>query len=159
MKLLAIDPGVERVGIAVLEKDTSGKEILLYSDCFKTSAKLPHPQRLALIGSELKKIITTYNPTALAIEKLFFETNVKTAMIVAEARGVMLYEAASIGMDIYEYTPLEIKVAVTGYGKSDKHAVMSMVPRLISLPEQKRLDDELDAIAIGLTCFAYSKKR
>ena len=156
MIILGIDPGVERVGIAVLEK-TTGKEILLYSDCFKTSSKLPHAERLALIGNEIAKIIKKWKPEVLAIEKLYFENNQKTAMVVAEARGVMLYEGKKAGLEIREYTPLEIKVAVTGYGKSDKHAVMAMVPRLIVLPPKKMIDDEMDAIAIALTGFAHKK--
>ena len=157
MKVLAIDPGVERVGIAVVEKIGGAKETLIYSDCFKTSSKLPHPERLTLIGTEIARIIKEYKPQALAIEKLYFETNVTTAMAVSEARGVILYEAARCGMPIFEYTPLEIKVAVTGYGKSDKKAVMYMVPKLIKLPDQKMIDDEMDAIAIALTCFAHEK--
>jgi crossover junction endodeoxyribonuclease RuvC len=95
----------------------------------------------------------------MAIEKLFFETNTKTAMVVAEARGVLLYEGARAQLSIFEYTPLEIKVAVTGYGKSDKQGVMDMVPRLIALPVRKMIDDEVDAIAVALTCFAIAKLR
>ena len=156
MRVLGIDPGIERVGIAVVER-TAGKEFFLYSNCFKTSAKLPHAERLFLIGEELRKIIAEWKPKALAIEKLFFETNTKTAMSVAEARGIMLYETARAQLQIFEYTPLQIKVAVTGYGKSDKKAIMEMVPRLIKLPARKMIDDEVDAIAIALTCFAYEK--
>lgn len=154
MRILGIDPGIERVGIAVVDK-VGGKETYLYSECFKTSAKLAHSERLALIGAEMARVIGEWKPDAMAIEKLFFEKNTTTAMGVAEARGVMLYEAARAKLSLYEYTPLEIKVAVTGYGKSDKHAIMDMVPRLIKLPARKMIDDEVDAIAIGLTCFAY----
>ncbi len=164
MRIIGIDPGIERVGIAVIEK-IGGKETYLFSECFKTSAKLSHYERLRLIGEEISRLITTYNPDGLAIEKLFFETNTKTAMVVAEARGMMLYVCALAKLSIFEYTPLEIKVAVTGYGKSDKHAVMHMVPKLIKLPErtdstnspQVMIDDEVDAIAVALTCFAYQK--
>lgn len=156
MKVLAIDPGIERVGIAVIEK-TKEKETLLYSDCFKTSKNLSHTERLTLIGKEIDSVIQTHTPESLAIEKLFFETNTKTAMNVAEARGVVLYIAGTHNLSIFEYTPLEIKVAVTGYGKSDKKAVMDMVPRLIKTPERKIIDDEMDAIAVGLTCLAYEK--
>ncbi len=156
MRILGIDPGIERVGIAVVER-VNGKETYVYSACFKTSAKLSHAERLALIGAELAKTIETWNPEGMAIEKLFFETNTKTAMSVAEARGVMLYAAADAGLHIYEYTPLEIKVAVTGYGKSDKRAIMDMVPRLLKLPARKMIDDEVDAIAVALTCFARER--
>ena len=145
MKILGIDPGIERVGIAVIE-------------CFKTSSKLSHSERLKLIGEEISTVITKYNPDALGIEKLYFETNTKTAMAVAEARGMMLYVCALAKISIFEYTPLEIKVAVTGYGKSDKQAIMHMVPKLIKLPtERNMIDEEVDAIAVALTCFAYQK--
>jgi len=154
MRILGIDPGIERVGIAIVER-VNGKETHLFSDCFKTSAKLSHSERLNLIGEELARVMSEWKPDALSIEKLFFETNTKTAMAVAEARGVMLYEAARAKLKLFEYTPLQIKTAVTGYGKSDKKAIMDMVPRLIKLPDRKMIDDEVDAIAIALTCFAY----
>ncbi len=156
MRILGIDPGIERVGIAVVER-INGKETWIYSDCFKTSAKLSHSERLFLIGKEVSRVIQEYSPKAIAIEKLFFETNTSTAMNVAEARGVMLYCAAMHFLVVYEYTPLQIKVAVTGYGKSDKKAVMVMVPRLIKLPERKMIDDEVDAIAVALTAFAHER--
>ena len=156
MKIVGIDPGVERVGIAVLEK-VGGKETFVYSECFKTSPKLSHAERLQLIGKEISGVIKKWKPDGMAIEKLFFETNTKTAMSVAEARGVMLYAGACAELSIFEYTPLEIKVAVTGYGKSDKKAIMEMVPRLIKLPVRKMIDDEVDAIAVALTCFAHEK--
>lgn len=156
MKILGIDPGIERVGIAVVEK-TNGKECYLYSECFKTSSKLSHSDRLKLIGEEISLIIKKYKPDALSIEKLFFETNTKTAMSIAEARGMMLYVCSLANLSIFEYTPLQIKVAVTGYGKSDKKGIMHMVPKLIKLPEREMVDDEVDAIAIALTCFAYEK--
>lgn len=156
MRILGIDPGVERVGIAVIEK-SGAKEQYVFSECFKTSAKLSHAERLALIGKEVAKVIADHNPKALAIEKLFFEKNTTTAMAVAEARGVMLYEAAQKGLRIFEYTPMEIKVAVTGYGKSDKTAIMAMVPRLMQLPTRKMIDDEVDAIACAITCFAHER--
>ena len=156
MRILGIDPGIERVGIAIVDK-VAGKETWVYSDCFKTSAKLSHAERLSLIADELQKVITEYSPVGMAIEKLFFETNTKTALSVAEARGVMLYCAAHAKLSVFEYTPLQIKVAVTGYGKSDKTAVMAMVPRLVKLPQRKMIDDEVDAIAIALTAFAHER--
>jgi crossover junction endodeoxyribonuclease RuvC len=154
MKILSIDPGFERVGIAVIEKIPKEKDSLVYSNCFKTSAKLPFADRLTLIGNELETIIKKYKPEFLAIEKLYFTTNQKTAMGVAEARGVIIYTANRNGLKIFEYTPPQIKVAVTGYGKADKNMVISMVPKLIEMKKQTQSDDELDAIAIGLTCLA-----
>ena len=158
MKIIAIDPGYERVGIAVLEKGT-GKEELLFSECFKTLASESAEERLVQIGHEIESLIKKYKPEALAIENLFFKNNAKTAMKVSEARGVMLYEAAKNNLKVLEFTPLQIKVAVTGYGKSDKEQVTEMVKRLIKITEPIIYDDEYDAIAVGLTFFASHRNR
>lgn len=157
MNILAIDPGYERIGIAIISRIPAHKDTLLYSNCFKTSSALAFHERLTAIGNELEKLIQEYKPTSLAIEKLYFQNNQKTAMGVAEARGVIMYTASRNNLSIYEYTPPQIKVAVTGYGKADKKMVMSMVPKLIRIPETLTSDDELDAIAIGLTCLACIK--
>ncbi len=156
MRIIAIDPGYERLGIAILEKET-GKEKLIFSECFTTSVKEKHENRLKLIGMEIGRIIKKYGPEAMGIETLFFKTNAKTAMKVSEARGIMLYEAAKNNLNILEFTPLQIKVAVTGYGKSDKDQVTEMVKRLIKIESPIKYDDEYDAIAVGLTFFAYYK--
>ena len=129
----------------------------MYSECFKTSAKIPFYERLKNIGTEVEEIIEKYKPTSLAIEKLYFTTNQKTVMGVSEARGTILYVAVKKGLEIYEYTPPQIKVAVTGYGKADKGMVMSMVHKLIDMAKKTDSDDELDAIAVGLTCLACEK--
>lgn len=154
-RILSIDPGFERIGIAIIEK--SQKEELVYSDCFKTNPKLPLNERLMLIGKEVGQIIKKYSPSALAIEKLYITNNQKTAMGVAEARGVIIYESTVNNLSIFEYTPPQIKLAVTGYGKATKDMVMNMVPRLIYMDKKTNSDDELDAIAIGLTYFAIEK--
>lgn len=157
MRILSIDPGFERIGIAIIEKTFLQKDRLVYSECFKTSAKIPFCERLEKIGTEVEKVIKKYKPSALAIEKLYFTTNQKTVMGVSEARGVIVYVSAKNGLPVYEYTPPQIKVAVTGYGKASKAMVMSMVPKLIDIDENINSDDELDAIAIGLTCLACEK--
>lgn len=157
MKILSIDPGFERVGIAVIEKTNLKKDKLVYSECFKTSAKIPFHERLTLIGNKVEEVIKKYKPKVLAIEKLYFTTNQKTVMGVSEARGVIIYSASRNGLNIFEYTPPQIKVAVTGYGKASKEMVMSMVPKLIEVDSGVNSDDELDAIAIGLTCLACEK--
>lgn len=162
MKIISIDPGYERLGVAIIEKNKNERENLIFSECFKTSAKLPHSERLTLTGNRIKEVIKKYKPEHLATEKLFFSGNQKTAMLVAEARGVILYAGSSSGLEIFEYTPNEVKIAITGYGKSEKKQVISMVERLISLPQGKTLgkqrsDDEFDAIAIGLTHFATQR--
>jgi len=158
MKVLSIDPGYERLGIAVLEKPVRGKEILLFSECFKTPAQAPFSERLTMIGSEIEKVIKKFSPEALAIEELFFSGNQKTAMHVSEIRGAIIYIASKAGLDIFEYKPVEIKVAVSGYGKSDKKQVTEMVKRLIEIKKEIKHDDEYDAIAIGLTHFACAKQ-
>lgn len=159
MKILGIDPGYERLGIAILEKGSNDKrERVLHSECFKTPAKMEFSERLLLVGEKIKNIIKTHGPEMLAIETLFLSTNQKTAMRVAEARGVVIYEAKSSGVDIFEASPLEIKMAITGYGKSDKEQVMKMIKMLVQVDKSKKSDDELDAIGIALTGFAMIKK-
>lgn len=153
MRIMAIDPGYEKMGVAVLEK-ISGKETLLFSECFKTSSKTPHQERLKELGMEVSRVIKKFKPQCLAIEKLFFTTNQKTVMLVSEARGVIIYEATLAGLTVSEYTPLEVKVAVTGYGRSDKGQMKFMVEKLITIGKKIREDDEYDAIALGLTFFA-----
>jgi crossover junction endodeoxyribonuclease RuvC len=157
MKILSIDPGFERIGIAVIERRPKQKDVLVYSDCFKTSAKIPFHARLTAIGNEIERVIKKYKPQALAIEKLYFTTNQKTVMGVSEARGVIVYSASRNGLSIFEYTPPQIKVAVTGYGKASKDMVIRMVPKLINIDNSIDSDDELDAIAIGLTCLACER--
>lgn len=155
MVILAIDPGYERLGIAILKKEkTDKKESLVFSECFHTSSKDAHAIRLGQIQTHLETIIEQHKPHTLAIETLFFSKNTKTALKVAEARGVLIATCAARGMEVVEFSPQDIKIAVTGSGSSDKHHIIKMIPMLIPLPPQKRLDDEYDAIATGLTYFA-----
>ncbi len=154
MKLLAIDPGYERLGIAVMEKPARGREVLLYSDCFRTSAKLPFSERLSMIGGEIARLIKEFKPEALALETLFFSTSKTTAMRVAEARGVIVYEAARHDIAVKEFGPGEIKAAIGSDGRADKKQIMAMLPRLITIEKPIKHDDEYDAIAVGLTFFA-----
>jgi len=154
--LAFFDPGFERLGVAVVEKSRT-KEVVLYSDCVRTSAALPFAERLRILGEAAEDLMALWEPEAVALEQIFFEKNAKTAIGVASVRGVLAYIAASHALPVYEYTPLEVKVAITGFGRSDKAAVATMVKRLVSIPLKKRLDDELDAIAIGLTCLAAAR--
>jgi crossover junction endodeoxyribonuclease RuvC len=156
MKVIAIDPGYERMGVAIIEK-ISGKEVLLFSECFKTSPKIPHEERLKLIGQEIEILIKKYKPEAMAIETLFFKNNQKTAMHVSEARGVMLYVASVADIPVKEFSPMAIKIAVTGYGSSEKGQVTEMVKKLIKINTDIKYDDEYDAIAVGLTYFASTR--
>lgn len=160
MIILGIDPGYERLGIAVLEKNHGDKkETLLFSTCFKTKAALPLPERIFMVGAEVARVINDWKPKALAIEKLYFEKNTSSAMGVSEARGAIIYAARSAGLDIIEFTPQQIKSAVTGYGKATKDGVQSMVRKLIAIPTTVKQDDEIDAVAIALTGFATNKLR
>jgi len=172
MRILGIDPGYERLGVAVVEpsfaKATQGKKryehIVVFSECFKTSAKLEFQERLFLIGEEIKKVIAKYKPEVLSIETLFLNTNHKTVMRVAEARGVIIYEAARAHLKIFEASPPQIKIATTGYGKANKEQIIKMVKILVDVdkskiypPNGRASDDELDAIAIALTALACLK--
>ncbi len=153
IRVLAFDPGFERLGVSVIEK-IGGKEKLLHSDCIRTSASLPFHERLGILGAAAEALVEMYAPTMVALEDLYFAKNAKTAMKVAEVRGMLSYIAASYGLPLYQYTPLQVKIAITGFGRSEKSAVALMVSRLLAISDKKRLDDEVDAIAVGLTCLA-----
>lgn len=161
MRILGIDPGYDRVGIAVIEKLPSSKETVLHSECLQTSVKDDFYTRLGQVGAKIAEIVEEYSPNALAIETLFITKNQKTAMRVAEARGVIMHEAIRKNIPVCEYTPLQIKIAVTGHGASDKAQVMKMIPLLVKIPRKNTSpageDDEYDAIAVALTCLAREK--
>lgn len=157
MRILAIDPGYDRLGVAVVEGNAS-RPILVWSDCILPE-KGARENRLAHVSSAVTKAVHEYKPDALAIEILFFNKNIKTAIGVAEARGAILAAAGMLSVPVVEYSPQQIKSAVTGHGGADKSAVARMVPKLLSLPEKKRLDDEMDAIALGITALASGLSR
>jgi len=152
MRILGIDPGFDRLGVAVVEGDPS-RPTLLMSDCI-TPAKGERSERLATVSRTITSAIAKYAPDALAIETLFFNANKKTALGVAEARGAILAAAGLASLVVMECTPQQVKIAITGHGGADKNSVADMIPRLLTLPAKKRLDDELDAIAIGITALA-----
>ena len=156
MRVLAVDPGYDRLGVAILEHQ-NGKEHLLYSTCIQTNKDDDLAERIFAAGEKLEELVKKYTPDTVAIETLFFNKNVKTAVAVAQARGMVLYLAKQHGCVVYEFGPQEIKVAVTGYGKSDKHAVIDMVKRLVPKIPEEALDDEYDAIAVGITCLAHHR--
>ena len=156
MKILAIDPGYERLGIAIINKERGKKEALIHSECFKTDAKSPFEERLLEIGNKLEELISLHKPAVLAIETLFFSKNTKTAMRVAETRGAIIYICKKNNLLIKEINPMEIKLAVTGDGKSDKHQIIKMVQLILNM-NKKTTDDEYDAIACGLACGAFLK--
>ncbi|HDO23846.1 MAG TPA: crossover junction endodeoxyribonuclease RuvC [bacterium] len=155
MIILGIDPGFERLGCAILEKSPKGEE-LIYSTCLVSDRKFPYEKRLFFLGEKLGKIINKHKPDILAIEKLFFTKNQKTAMKVAEARGMILFLAASQKIPVKQFTPLEIKIALTGYGRAKKEQVKEMVTAILKLKKTFKFDDETDAIACALTCSSVS---
>jgi len=157
MRVLAIDPGYDRLGIAVLEKKENTKEVLLFSECFKTSTKDEFYDRIAQIQKRIEWVLNKYSPDDLSIETLFFNQNVKTALKVAESRGVVIATSRNFGLDIFEYSPQQIKTSVTGDGGSDKTSVIKMIPLLITIEKEIKVDDEFDAIAAGI-CHISSKK-
>ncbi|OGG57942.1 hypothetical protein A2853_03385 [Candidatus Kaiserbacteria bacterium RIFCSPHIGHO2_01_FULL_55_17] len=164
MRVLAIDPGYGRCGVAVLEKNggpstslRAGKEVLLYSACIETSASAEFPERLATVADTCARLLKKHKPDALALEKLYITKNQKTAMRVAEVRGALINVAASAHVPIFEYTPSEVKAAAAGYGNADKRAVIKMLHALVTIRTDIRHDDEYDAIAIGVTHLARSR--
>lgn len=157
MRVLAIDPGYDRLGIAVIEGNAS-RPSLIMSDCILPK-KGHREKRLAEVAIAISDSIKEFSPHAVAIETLFFSTNKKTALGVAEARGVVLAAAGISSIPVIECSPQQVKIAVTGHGGATKSDIERMVPKLILLPKKKRLDDELDAIAIGMTALALGLAR
>ncbi len=152
-RAIAVDPGYDRVGIAVFEE----KE-LLYSECYSPPRVAVHT-RLMLVVKHLRGVIKKYKPSSLALETLFFNKNQKTAMHVAEARGAIAVLALEMGLSVHEYSPQAVKIAVTGSGNAPKDGVIRMVERLVTLTKKKRLDDEYDAIALGLAHVFHNPQR
>ena len=149
MVILGIDPGFAIVGFGVLQSE-GGKQTLQACGAITTPANTPLPTRLLQIENDMAQLIETFQPDAMAIEELFFTNNITTGIGVAQARGVILTAAERAGVPIYEYTPSEVKMAVTGYGKAEKHQVMDMVKRLLRLKSVPKPDDAADAVAIAL---------
>ena len=154
MRILGIDPGYAIVGFGILEADR-GQARLVRCGAINTPAGVPMPMRLLQIQEDMETLIRTFRPDAMAIEELFFNTNVTTGIGVAQARGIILAAAAKLGVEIFEYTPSQVKQAVVGYGKAEKHQVMDMTKRILKLPAVPKPDDAADAVAIAL-CHARS---
>lgn len=151
--ILGIDPGYDRLGICILEKISNVENKIIFSTCLESDRKKEINERIFVFGKELEKIIKKYNPNELSIEKLFFTTNQKTVMGVSESRGAIIFLCQNLGLKIFEYTPLQIKMALTGYGKADKNQVYFMLKNIFKLKEnkEKKLDDEYDAVAVAYT--------
>ena len=154
MVILGIDPGFAIVGFGVLRSEP-GKQVLLSCGAITTQAGLPLPTRLLQIENDMAQLFETFHPDAMAIEELFFNNNVTTGIGVAQARGVILAATERAEVPIFEYSPSEVKLAITGYGKAEKRQIMDMVKRLLNLKAVPKPDDAADAVASAL-CHARS---
>ncbi|MFH1457293.1 MAG: crossover junction endodeoxyribonuclease RuvC [Patescibacteria group bacterium] len=154
--ILGVDPGYARAGWAILKKTGAEIKLIKYG-CIETIKKTEHSERLKTLNIELNKIIKKYKPKILAIEDLFFFKNLKTAIKVAEARGVILMTGIENNLKIKEFTPLQIKQALTGYGRADKNQIQQMIKIILKLKDTPKPDDAADAIAIAI-CSANSNK-
>ncbi len=160
MKIIAIDPGYDRVGVAVIEKsENTQKESILHSTCITTDKSAGFYDRLGEIQNSITKIIKQYQPEIMVMEELYFAKNSPTALRVAEARGIISGQAVCNGVTVEEIHPNHVKIAITGYGNAKKDDILFMLPKLVNLEAKKRLDDELDAIAVGIAFFAHYKTR
>lgn len=149
MRILGIDPGVATVGFGVIESDRMQQKMLQYG-AITTPAGKPLASRLVQIGDDLTELIGKFQPDEIAIEELFFSKNITTGIAVAHARGIILYVAEKMQIPIYEYTPMQVKQAVVGYGLAEKRQVMDMTKRLLKLKTVPRPDDAADALAIAI---------
>ena len=156
MRVIAIDPGYGRCGVAIMEKE-SGRENVLYSACIETPSSDSFGERLQTVVEECERLMKTHAPGALALEQLYFNTNQKTVMHVAEVRGALIYIAGQNGLKVFEYTPGQVKAATTGWGKADKKAVAQMIRTLLKIEKTIHHDDEYDALAIGITHLACAR--
>lgn len=154
MVILGIDPGFAIVGWGVIECGRGIIRPLAYG-AITTPAHTPIESRLLMIQRDIESLIEQYKPDEMAIEELFFNTNITTGIAVAEARGVIICTAHKMGVRIGEYTPLQVKQAVVGYGKAEKHQVIAMITSMLKLPAPPKCDDTADALAIAI-CHAHS---
>lgn len=149
MIILGIDPGIAIVGYGIIECKGNHFKAIDYG-CITTDSSLLFPERLKIVYDEITNIIDKYKPDDCAIEELFFNKNVKTAIKVGQARGVEILAAINKNLDIYEYTPLQIKQAIVGYGRAEKHQVQEMVKILLNLKKVPKPDDVADALAVAI---------
>ena len=154
MRILGIAPGFATIGFGLVEADRGQVHMVTYG-AITTPAGLPLSRRLYQIGTDMEDLIGQLKPDVISIEELFFNTNITTGIAVAHGRGVILYAAEKCGIPLYEYTPSQVKLAVTGYGKAEKRQVMDMTKRLLKLKAVPRPDDAADALALAL-CHARS---
>jgi crossover junction endodeoxyribonuclease RuvC len=150
LRVIGFDPGLALLGYGVVDVRGGGGQVLVECGVVKTASGLSLPRRLGLIYTSASELVEAFAPDAVAVEELFFNTNVKTALAVGQARGALLSAVIRHTDAIYEYTPLQVKQAVTGYGRADKHQVQQMVKALLRLRDVPRPDDAADAVAVAL---------
>jgi len=155
--VIGIDPGIATTGYGLVQEAQDGSLQLVTYGVIETPAGTPLPERLLLLHSRLCEILLLHHPASGAVEKLFFQRNVRTAMTVGQARGVAMLALAQAGLPTAEYTPLEVKQAVVGYGAADKNQVQQMVRALLGLAEIPKPDDAADALAVAI-CHAHSAR-
>lgn len=155
MRILGIDPGYAIVGYGIVDYQKNRFNVVGYG-AITTKAKTPFEDRLSVIYEDMLEILKKYKPDRLSIEKLYFNTNSTTAIDVAQARGVIVLAAKQMGVKINEYTPLQVKQAVTGYGRAEKHQIMEMVKNLLCLKTVPKPDDTADALAVAICDGHYS---
>ena len=156
IRILGVDPGYAIVGFGILDYDGLRFTPVEYGAVL-TEAHTPFPERLKAIHTDIEFIFGKYSPDCMAVEKLFFTTNQKTAIDVAQARGVTVLSAADRGIPVFEYTPLQVKSAVVGYGKAEKQQVMEMTRQLLGLAQIPKPDDAADALAVAI-CHGHSTR-
>ena len=156
MIILGIDPGTATTGFGIVKTDKNNQTIIDFG-VISTDKKLSDSQRLKILGDDLAELIKKYKPDAVGVEKLFFTTNQKTVMTVSQARGVALYLAQAHNLPIFEFTPLQVKNFICGYGKADKKQVQFIIKKIFSLKQTPKPDDAADALAIAL-CASHSFK-
>ena len=154
LRILGIDPGLATVGFSIVDVEKS-KMKLVTCGVISTPAHTSLSSRLDRIFEDMNELISSFSPDVMSIEELFFNTNITTGIAVAHARGVILLSAYRAGVQVFEYTPLQVKQAVVGYGRAEKNQVIDMVRRILALPAAPKPDDAADAVALAL-CHARS---
>ena len=149
MRILGIDPGVATIGFGVVDAERGNQQLVRYG-VITTPAGIPLSSRLYQISQDMSELIAQFTPDEAAVEELFFTKNITTGIAVAHGRGVLLLELERAGVPVYEYTPMQVKQAVVGYGKADKRQVMAMTARLLKMKEIPRPDDAADALALAI---------
>lgn len=159
MIILGIDPGIGRTGWGCIDRKSASATVAVAYGCIETKSTTDEVSRLVEIYRAISQVIVDYKPESVAVERLFFSTNQKTALVVGQARGVLLLAAGQSGLSVTSYTPLQVKMAITGYGQATKQQIQRMVQSMLGLSTIPKPDDTADALAIALThCYTRNMK-